>query len=87
MPPYPYLFERRGVTNEHTEAELVANHPDGFVVEDDDGKRSFITPKPAARVLVAYLLSLEQKDLVPEAPAPVMEHVAKKETDGGRGSQ
>ena len=29
-----------------------------------------VTPKPAARALVAYLLSLRQPDIVPEAPAP-----------------
>jgi len=87
MPPYPYLFERRVIVNEQTEVELVDNHPNGFVINEDDGTRFFITPKPAARVLVAYLLSLEQKDQVPEAPAPNMEAVAKKETDGSSGSQ
>ena len=74
MPPFTYLFERRELAaSDAAPAELKRNHPDGFEM---DG--AFIIPKPAARQLVAYLLSLRQEDLVPEAPTPAMDRVASK---------
>jgi len=66
MPPYAFLFNKR--TLEKGEA-LGAD-----AVTDNNGKSIEpgyeITPKPSAHALVAYLLSLRQPDVVPEAPAP-----------------
>ena len=66
MPPYTFLFNKRAI------AEGTPLGPNA--VTDAEGKSIEpgyeITPKPAARALVAYLLSLRQPDIVPEAPAP-----------------
>ncbi|MDP7050459.1 MAG: cbb3-type cytochrome c oxidase subunit II [Verrucomicrobiota bacterium] len=66
MPPYAFLFNKR--TLKKGEA-LGAD-----AVTDNNGKSIEpgyeVTPKPSAHALVAYLLSLSQPDVVPEAPAP-----------------
>ncbi len=61
MPPYRFLFTRRAGAK-MSEAEMAQG---GFVSGNE-----VVLPKPEARALVAYLRSLEQPDLLPEAPAP-----------------
>lgn len=74
MPPYTFLFNKRKLArDEKLGADAIT-----VTVTDEDGKTTIesiepgyeVTPKPAARALVAYLLSLRQPDIVPEAPAP-----------------
>jgi cbb3-type cytochrome oxidase cytochrome c subunit len=64
MPPARYLFERRKITG-HPSADALQLSPElapppGFE----------IVPKPEARALVAYLLSLRIETPLAEAPAP-----------------
>ncbi len=66
MPPYTFLFNKRMLK----EGEALG----ADAVTDNNGKSIEpgyeVTPKPFAHALVAYLLSLRQPDVVPEAPAP-----------------
>ncbi|MBL69696.1 MAG: hypothetical protein CMO74_14845 [Verrucomicrobiales bacterium] len=68
MPPYTYLFNKRKVEEG---AKLSGN-----AVLDAEGNSIEpgyeVTPKPSARALVAYLLSLKQDMELPEAPKPVI---------------
>ncbi len=64
MPPYRFLFTYKQLKPGTTlSAAEVAQG--GFV-----SGGQVVVPKPAARALVAYLQSLQQPDLLPEAPAP-----------------
>ena len=67
MPPYPYLFEERKISGQRSNDALPADQ-----VQVRDGYE--IVPKPEARELVAYLLSLDRshplKEVKSEAPAP-----------------
>lgn len=66
MPAYPYLFEKRAITGGHAS-------PDALKLEEGFAPEAGyeIVPKPEAKQLVAYLLSLKSAEIsVPEAPIP-----------------
>lgn len=77
MPPYAFLFNKRKLK----EGEALGID----AVKDEKGEsiepRYEVTPKPSARALVAYLLSLRQPNVVPEAPAPAGKQMASKPKD------
>jgi cytochrome c oxidase cbb3-type subunit 2 len=66
MPPYTFLFNKRAVAPGTPLGPHAVTDAKGNSIEPGYE----VTPKPAARALVAYLLSLRQPDIVPEAPAP-----------------
>jgi len=61
MPPYAFLFEKRKM-GEKPSAEALALPPE-FAVEAGYE----VVPKPEARLLVEYLLSLKANAPLPEA--------------------
>ncbi len=64
MPRYPFLFEKRPV------AAGRARSAGAIQTEPATDAKFEIVPKPAARALVAYLLSLQADAPLFEAPAP-----------------
>ncbi len=79
MPPYTFLFNKRKLKEGEGEALGID------AVKDEKGESIEpgyeVTPKPSARALVAYLLSLRQPNVVPEAPAPAGKQMASKPKD------
>lgn len=66
MPAYPYLFEKRAVVGGRVSPDALKLE-EGFAPEPGYE----IVPKPEARQLVAYLLSLRSAEIsLPEAPIP-----------------
>lgn len=64
MPSYPYLFEKRDLRGDGGDANALRH--EGKLVTDDQGRQ--IIPKPEARDLAAYLVSLRLDQPVFEAP-------------------
>lgn len=63
MPPYPFLFEQRKIGNEPS-PDALRQLPKEFAPRDGYE----IVPKPEAKALVAYLLSLRAETPLYEAP-------------------
>lgn len=66
MPPYVFLFNKRTLKKGEALGADAVTDSNGKSIEPGYE----VTPKPSGHALVAYLLSLRQPDVVPEAPAP-----------------
>jgi cytochrome c oxidase cbb3-type subunit 2 len=67
MPPYRYLFEKRKISGQRSD--------DALSVETDPGYE--IVPKPEAKELVGYLLSLDKSHALKEVKTATPEVAAK----------